>query len=168
MILILTGPPAAGKSTIGPLVAKQLDRCTVIDTDLVRLMVVQPHIAPWLGEEGRFQLHLGAKNSCMLARNFAEEGFHVVLLDVLTDESARIYRMNLADLTHKIVLLMPSLDESLARNRARGQFLTDDEVELLYDWERNFLDFDHKIDNTCLDADLVSKDLVSFFGHSEQ
>lgn len=55
MILILTGPPAAGKSTLGPLIAKQRRRCAVIDVDWVRAMLVQPHIAPWLGEEGMAQ-----------------------------------------------------------------------------------------------------------------
>lgn len=63
MILLLTGPPVAGKSTLGPLIAKRLERCAVIDVDRVRAMVVQPHIAPWLGEEGMTQLRLGARNA---------------------------------------------------------------------------------------------------------
>lgn len=90
MILIITGPPAAGKSTVGPIIAGQLERCAVIDVDLVRAMVVQPHVAPWLSEEGLSQLRLGAENASALARNFVNAGFDVVILDVLTDETAQI------------------------------------------------------------------------------
>jgi shikimate kinase len=83
MILILTGPPAAGKSTLGSLIAKRLERCAVIDVDWVRAMLVQPHISAWLGEAGMAQLRLGAKNACVLAHNFVAEGYDVVILDVI-------------------------------------------------------------------------------------
>ncbi|MCX6046201.1 MAG: AAA family ATPase [Chloroflexi bacterium] len=155
MILILTGPPAAGKSTIGPLLAKQLDRCAVIDVDVLRAMVVQPHIAPWRGEAGRQQLVLGARNACGLARAFAADGFHVVILDVLTDETARLYQTELATLAHQIVLLLPTLQTTLQRNRDRGQFLTDDEVGLLYEWQRALTLYDQQIDNSELSVEAV-------------
>lgn len=163
MILLLTGPPAAGKSTLGPLIAKRLERCAVIDVDRVRAMVVQPHIAPWLGEEGMTQLRLGAKNACTLAHNFADEGYHVVILDVLTDETAAIYHRLLAPLPHEIILLLPALSESIQRNQRRGQWLSDDEVRLLYGWEVRLSDYDRKIDNTDLPADDLAKDLASRF-----
>lgn len=163
MILLLTGPPAAGKSTLGPLIAKRLERCAVIDVDRVRAMVVQPHIAPWLGKEGMAQLRLGARNACMLAHNFADEGYHVVILDVLTDETAAIYRANLAPLTHQIVLLLPSLTEALHRNRTRGQWLTDDEVRLLYAWEEALNAYDQKFNNTNRLADELAAELAESF-----
>lgn len=163
MILILTGPPAAGKSTLGPLIAKGLGRCAVIDVDWVRIMVVQPHIAPWLGEEGMAQLRLGARNACALAHNFADEGYDVIISDVLTDETAAIYRMHLASLDHQIVLLLPSLRESLHRNQMRGQWLTDDEVRLLYRWEESLNIYDRKIDNTNQSADDLATTLAAGF-----
>ena len=153
MILILTGPPAAGKSTLGSLIAKRRQRCAVIDVDWVRVMVAQPHIAPWLGEAGMAQLRLGAKNACTLAHNFVAEGYDVVILDVLTDETAAIYHTLLAPLDHQIILLLPSLATSLHRNQTRGQWLTDDEVRLLYAWEENLSTYDRQIDNTNQSAD---------------
>jgi len=122
-------------------------------------MVVQPHVAAWKGKEGRFQLHLGAKNGCILARNCVAAGFDVVVLDVLTNETAHIYRAHLMELEHKIVLLLPSLAESLRRNRERGQYLTDEEVELLYAWESQLSEFDHKIDNTHLAGEELAQEL---------
>ena len=164
MILIITGPPASGKTTVGPLIAKRLERCVVIDVDWLRAMVVQPHVAPWEGKQGRFQLRLGAKNGCILARNCVAAGFDVVVLDVLTNETAHIYRARLKDLEHQIVLLLPSLAESLRRNRERGQYLTDEQVELLYAWESQLSEFDHKIDNTRLAAGELAQELsASFF-----
>lgn len=165
MILILTGPPAAGKSTLGPLIAKQLERCAVIDVDWVRAMVVQPHTAAWLGEEGMAQLRLGAKNACTLAHNFIAEGYNVVILDVLTDDTAAIYRTHLALLDHQIVLLLPSLMASLHRNQTRGQWLTDDEVRLLYQWEEALSIYDRKIDNTTQPANELAAELAASFHH---
>ncbi len=163
MILILTGPPAAGKSTLGPLIAKRLARCAVIDVDWVRAMVVQPHVAPWLGEEGMAQLRLGAKNACALAHNFVAEDYDVVILDVLTDETAALYQTELAQLAHQIVLLLPSLAASLLRNQTRGQWLTDEEVRLLYGWEAELRVYDRKIDNTTKSADELASELVAIY-----
>ncbi|MBX3014955.1 MAG: AAA family ATPase [Caldilineaceae bacterium] len=148
MIMILTGPPAAGKSTLAPLIAQQRPRGAVIDVDKVRAMVVQPHIAPWLGEAGMAQLRLGAQNACQLAHTFTAEGYDVVIADVLTDETATLYQKALAPLEHQIILLLPSLAAVLERNRERGQWLTDEEVRLLYGWQTVLHIYDQKIDNT--------------------
>lgn len=155
-ILILTGPPASGKTTIGPLIAKQLERCAVVDVDLLRHMVVQPHVAPWRGAAGQAQLQLGVQNACALARKFRQEGFAVVILDVLTDTTAQIYRNLLHDLEPAIILLLPTLTTALQRNQARGQWLTDDEVRLLYTWQQTLTLYDHQIDNTNLPPEIVA------------
>lgn len=160
MILILTGPPAAGKTTLGPLLAKQLERCAVVDVDQVRAMLVQPHIAPWRGEAGMAQLRLGAHNACTLAQNFVAVGYSVVILDVLTDETAQLYRAQLAEHQPTIVLLLPSLAEVLHRNQVRGQWLTDAEVELLYAWQENLRIYDRKIDNTNIPAEALVLELI--------
>lgn len=167
-ILILTGPPAAGKSTIGPLIAKELARCAVIDVDQLRAMVVQPHIAPWRGAAGMAQLRLGAQNACVVARNCVDAGFHVVILDVLADETATLYRNALTPIPHEIVLLQPTLAASLQRNQARGQFLTDQEVEVLYGWQERLTDYDLRIDNTEIAAETIAYQLARRFTSPDQ
>lgn len=161
MILILTGPPAAGKSTIGSLLANKINRCAVIDVDMLRAMVVHPHTPPWEGNEGMAQLRLGAANACILAQNFNRALFHVVILDVLTDETARIYRHQLEQLDHRIVRLLPTLETALQRNQARGQILTDAEVQLLYAWQTELTDYDQSIDNSSLPAKEVAATLLA-------
>lgn len=100
------------------------------------------------------------QNACALARNFAAEGYDVVILDVLTDETAALYQTELAALPHQIVLLLPSLAESLLRNQIRGQWLTDEEVRLLYGWETEPRVYDRKIDNTNKSAEKLANELA--------
>ncbi len=164
MILILTGPPAAGKNTTGSQLAARLPRCVVIDVDLIRSMVVQPHIPPWQGEAGMAQLRLGAQNACLLAQNFQQAGYDVVILDVLTDETASIYRRALQQFDAKIVLLLPALAEALSRNQKRGQILTDDEVRLLYGWQQQLHEYDQRIDNSEQPVEDVVTQLLSAMG----
>ena len=71
-MLILTGPTAAGKNTVGRLLAYQRHRCAVVDFDLVRAMFVQPHQPPWMGEEGKMQQILGVQHVFNLAIGFAK------------------------------------------------------------------------------------------------
>ncbi len=164
MVLILTGPPAAGKTTVGPLLAARLPRCAMIDVDQLRAMVVQPHIAPWRGEAGLAHLRLGATNACLLAKSFCAAGFDVIILDVLIDETATIYERALAQFDPKIVLLLPSLKEALTRNQKRGQFLTDDEVRLLYGWQQQLTIYDQQIDNTHQSTEQLVEQLLNVVG----
>jgi chloramphenicol 3-O-phosphotransferase len=148
-MFILTGPPAAGKNTIAALYAGLVDRCAVIDVDKLRWIVVKPHVAPWGGEEGRRQHLLGVRNACGIAKNLAEEGFDVLILDVVSDEHAEFYKTNLAAACPRIIRLMPSYQEVVRRNQTRmPAHLKPDEIDLLYRMQVKLHTFDHSIDNT--------------------
>lgn len=159
--LILTGPPATGKNTIAALIAKRLSRCAVIDVDMVRWMVLQPHKAPWHGEEGKAQQRLGVQNACLLAESFIRAGFDVIILDVLTDETAHLYKAELKKFEVKIILLLPTFDEIKKRNSIRGKRITDDEVEMLYRWQKHLSVYDARIDNSRLTAEDTVVQLVN-------
>lgn len=72
-VIILTGPPGAGKNTVAQIIAMGKNKCAVIDVDLVRWMILQPHKAPWEGNAGKNQQMLGVRNACLLAKNFLKE-----------------------------------------------------------------------------------------------
>lgn len=146
-VLILTGPPASGKNSVATLIAGQRECCAIIDVDQVRWMLVQPHTAPWEGEEGKRQARLGVENSCLLATRFAAAGCDVLVLDFIWSFTLDIYREWLAPYKPRIVLLMPSLVETLRRNLERG-WLPAHEVEMLYTEMQSFSDYDDKIDNS--------------------
>ena len=159
-VYILTGPPAAGKNTIAAAFAKRRSRCAVIDVDLVRWMVVQPHKAPWDGEEGRQQQRLGVQNTCMLATRFVQAGFDVVIVDVVSPETAAIYRWELAQYAPRIVLLLPTLAAIEQRNIARGPRLKHEEITQLYEQQSSLTAYDERIDNTHASADMVAEHLT--------
>jgi adenylylsulfate kinase-like enzyme len=158
-VLILTSPAGAGKNTIAKVWSARRERCAIIDVDTVRQMLVQPHKAPWEGEEGRAQQRLGVQNACALARNFAESGADVVILDVLSQETLTDYREALADLNPKIVLLLPTWEEVQRRNKMRTQYLTDGEIEMIYQSQVSLTGPDQKIDNTDLSPEEVASQI---------
>jgi predicted kinase len=116
-ITLLTGPAASGKNTIAHLYAtEQRQACAVIDNDLVRWMLRQPHLAPWPTDPpdspAQVQHRLGIKHTCMLARSFVSEGYEAVLCDVVGDRLAAYYRELLAGQDFTIVLLLPTWEEA--------------------------------------------------------
>lgn len=83
--LLLTGPPAAGKSTTARDLGKMRERAAVIDVDDIRQVVISGHAAPWDGEEGRLQQRVGVENACDLAQRLHSVGIDVVIADVVAD-----------------------------------------------------------------------------------
>jgi len=138
-----------------------LDRCAVIDVDLLRWMVIQPHRAPWKGTEGARQQQIGVLNACALARNFQAYDFPAMIHDVISAETAKVYRQELSDYALKIVLLLPAFDEAARHNDSRPARLTAAEIYLLYHAQSAFQDYDIRIDNTTLSADDVAIQLLA-------
>jgi hypothetical protein len=131
--LVLTGPPAAGKSTTGRLVAQSRPRCAFIDVDDLRHLIVSGHRAPWEIEGGPEQHLLGVRNACALVLAFAASGFESVVGDMVTPETVHLYRQ-LKD-GAVIVALRLSLEEASRRASTRVQHLTDEEFRRLYERE---------------------------------
>jgi hypothetical protein len=161
-MLILTGPPAAGKNTIGLHLARSRERCAVVDCDAVRAMLVQPHRAPWQGAEGRRQHRLGAEMACQLAVGFAKASCEVVILDVLSPEIVLFYRQRLAPLAPRVVQLLPSWEECRRRFIARGMVLSDEEFALLYREQADFDGYDARIDSSSLSVAESAAQLQAF------
>ncbi|HET8987395.1 MAG TPA: hypothetical protein VFN43_02700 [Humibacillus sp.] len=151
-VLVLTGPPAVGKSTTGRAVARGRERCAFIDVDDVRQLVVSGGAAPWDGDEGLRQQRLGARNACTLARSFHEAGVEVVVADVLTPETLAICRELLPGCL--VVHLTLPLDDARRRAASRPVWLTDEEFTDLHQTDAaTDLAADHRLDVRSLSAD---------------
>jgi chloramphenicol 3-O-phosphotransferase len=123
-VLILTGPPGAGKSSVAQALAERYDRVAHVDVDTLRHFITPTgYIAP--GKPGfQRQQALAVRNACSLARNFLEERIAVIVDDVVigTPDLER-YLSGLQDsgCTVHYVRLLPSLDVCQARNVARRE-----------------------------------------------
>ncbi|MEV0621370.1 hypothetical protein AB0I81_49140 [Nonomuraea sp. NPDC050404] len=148
--LILTGPPAVGKSTIGRLVARERPCAAFIDIDDVRHLVVSGHAAPWDGPAGLAQQRLGVLNGCALAGNFLDGGIDVVIADVLTDTTAGLYRSSLPDVL--ILKLEADFGEAERRAGTRPVHVTAAEFRAMHDQQADFTGYDIRLDVTKLPA----------------
>ncbi|MEO3797562.1 hypothetical protein ABGB14_45810 [Nonomuraea sp. B10E15] len=150
-VLVLSGPPAAGKSTVGRRVAGTRARCAFIDVDDVRQLVLAGMVAPWDGAEGRRQRRLSAVNACSLAANFVAAGMDVVIADVLNEETLAVYRASLRDL----LVVRLEVAYGCARERAMGRpvHLTWDEFAMLHREQESVAGADLWLDTTELAVD---------------
>ena len=154
--MILNGPTGTGKNTIAEIVAQRRDRCAIIDYDVLRNMFRKPHLTPWDGEAGHRQNVLGLQHACMLAKSFLTNDYDCLVLDVLSDETAGLYRDILKDHNPQLIHLLPSFEEIVRRNGTRPPRLTDEELRMVYEGQTQLRVFDTRIDNTHLSPDEVA------------
>jgi chloramphenicol 3-O-phosphotransferase len=92
-----------------------------VELDVIRQLVVQGLADPQRpGELQAEQYELSVEATCALAGVFAAGGYDVAIDDVLEPEAfERWWRPRLDGLEWEVVVVVPSLEETLARSRAR-------------------------------------------------
>ena len=125
-VLILTGPPGAGKSTVAQALAERYDRVAHIPVDTLHEFITPTgHVRPW-GDPAAYsrQRSLLVRNACCLTANFLEQRFAVIIDDVVTEQAhLQLYLDNLQGLGFPVhfVRLLPELDVCLQRNQERKE-----------------------------------------------
>ena len=167
-LVVVAGPPGAGKSTVARLVAAQLDPSVCLESDWLWTTVVNGFIPPW-EPESHEQNRTIVRAAGSLAVQFAAGGYHVVLdgvfglwnLDVLAAELAA------APGPCSYVVLRPDLDTCLARAtrrsgeapRVAGNPPLTDEGPIRHLWQQ-FADLGeleaHAIDTSVLDPEATA------------
>jgi ADP-ribose pyrophosphatase YjhB (NUDIX family)/chloramphenicol 3-O-phosphotransferase len=132
-VIILNGPPGAGKSTVARLLCGRFPHAAHVDTDLLRAMVVTGQIgpaaasgytdfehAPAEAREARRQLDVAALNAATVARNFAVAGFTAVIDGVLEyREELDVILACLGGLNVAFVTLLPDIETVQSRDAGR-------------------------------------------------
>lgn len=90
-VVLITGIMAAGKSTVAELLARRLPRSVHLRGDLFRRMVVggRAEMTARPSEEAWRQLRLRYELAASVADRYAQEGFTVVLQDVVLGAERR-------------------------------------------------------------------------------
>jgi len=121
-LVILSGPPNAGKSAAAEALCQRYDRMLHIDVSVLRDFLRMGRLRPWdESPDGLRQRDLLIASACDMARRFLDAGYGVIIDDIATPESLAVYRAAVAGCGHEVhvVALLPSLDVLVARERAR-------------------------------------------------
>lgn len=134
-VLIITGPPGAGKTSVALALAERFDRMVHIPVDDLRHWVRAGYRHPWAGDaQAAEQLRMAADGAVAVTRNAVAYRYSVIIDDVVIGADAEAYRTGLAGLDAQVqfVTLLPSLERCLGRDARRGQASIPERVRTLH------------------------------------
>jgi predicted kinase len=164
--VLVSGMPAAGKSTVTGLAARLLPRAARIKADDVNELIHSGRV--WrLGaptDEAERQAELCDRNLCCLANNLVDSGFTVLIDHLVTNQGELAFLAGLlAPRPVLLVTLAPTASVCQERNRTR----TPDERwefngydRLAADLSRDFRDIGWWFDTSALTAQQTAEQLV--------
>ena len=120
-VVLFGGPAGAGKSTLARAWCETRPQAAHIELDEIRHLIVSGRADPQVRSELQAaQYRLTVEATCALARSFTAGGCDVAIDDVFEPAAFdRYWRRQLDGLPWKLVVVLPSLDETLARSARR-------------------------------------------------
>ncbi|MDQ3880207.1 MAG: AAA family ATPase, partial [Chloroflexota bacterium] len=121
-VYLVTGPPAAGKTTVARLLAARFARGAHVEGDYFRRAVVtgREEMTPDASPAALRQLRLRYRIAASAADAYAAAGFTVALDDVVAGPLLRTMVRSIATRPLHVVVLLPSQATLAARATARG------------------------------------------------
>jgi len=128
-VLIVTGTPGSGKTTVAEEIAARLPASAHIPVDIFRKMVKGGYRSPHLwDEEVDRQCKIARRSAADTAIRLAMAGFTPILDDVVCPGWEEEWQIYFLGMQVDIVLLRPRLEVVLERNRTRTCWTVDEQV----------------------------------------
>jgi predicted kinase len=123
-VYLITGPMAAGKSTVAALLASRFERGVHLDGDVFRRSIVRgrEEMTPDASPAAREQLRLRYRLAAAAADTYFEAGFTVALDDAVAGPLLGDYRTMIRNRPCHVVVLLPSADAIEARAAGRTDY----------------------------------------------
>lgn len=122
-MLLVNGPPGAGKTSLTLAVAERYDRMLRIEVDTLRQWVCAGYRHPWAGDaQWDEQRLLATRNAAAVTRETIAARYAVVIDDVAFADDLVAYRAALdgIDALVQVVTLLPDVETTLARDAGRN------------------------------------------------
>jgi predicted kinase len=122
-IILITGPMAAGKSTVAQAVAERLPQSVHLRGDLFRRMIVNGQVSMTadLSPEAIQQLQLRYQLAAEVARRYVDAGFTVVYQDIILGHALAEAIARFQGYLLFVIVLYPRAEIVAARDRARNK-----------------------------------------------
>lgn len=123
-VLLVNGPPGAGKTSLTFAVAERYDRMLRIEVDTLRQWVCAGYRHPWAGDaQWDEQRLLATRNAAAVTRETIAARYAVVIDDVAFADDLAAYRDALEgiDALVQVVTLLPDVETTLARDADRNE-----------------------------------------------
>lgn len=153
-VVLFGGPAGAGKSSLARAWCATRAQAAHIELDEIRSLIISGRADP---QESRdlqaAQYCLSVKATCAAARAFAHGGCDVAIDDVLEPDAFDLYwRPQLEGLRWKLIVVLPSLEETLRRSAGREKRVREEHTRAQHQrclaWNEAV-----RVDTTDLDVD---------------
>lgn len=158
--VLVSGIQAAGKSTIGRLLAERFSKGAFLDGDWMRQLIVtgRADMRANPSEEAIRQLHLRYRNGTQVIDNLVAAGFTAIHAETVLEDGLSNYPEWVKSRPLRIVLLAPDPETVMEREMTRGsraydKWMTDgksfeDAVRQFHEWVERTPRIGLRIDST--------------------